>query len=383
MVNLSSLLNKNLSIPPPRHIALGLGAFVLLFAVVVSQTYVWIRWWRLRFTITEAIVWSIPDLVLWGILIPVVVMGAKRFPLSRENLVTRIPAHLCASVGTALAALGLLYVSDLALHWSQALGAPGTLLSHPRFRYGFSIYPGIMIYWVVVSITQAMSYYDRFRERELAASRLETRLAKSKLEALKMELDPHFLFNTLNSISVLMKRDVATADKMLSNLSGLLRYVVQGRETHEVTLEEELNFLKRYLDIQKIRFSDRLTVEYSVDNDVLDALLPNLILQPIIENSIVHGITQVPGDGRITFCATKKGEKLMIQVTDNGPGLGSRKSDGSGGIGVANTRARLEQMYGVHQRFELETREEGGARVSIEIPYKRRSEIEDSQEHTA
>ncbi|MCZ6758992.1 MAG: histidine kinase [Gemmatimonadetes bacterium] len=383
MVNLSSLLNKNLSIPPPRHIALGLGAFVLLFAVVVSQTYVWIRWWRLRFTIAEAIVWSIPDLVLWGILIPVVVMGAKRFPLSRENLVTRIPAHLCASVVTALAALGLLYVSDLALHWSQALGAPGTLLSHPRFRYGFSIYPGIMIYWVVVSITQAMSYYDRFRERELAASRLETRLAKSKLEALKMELDPHFLFNTLNSISVLMKRDVATADKMLSNLSGLLRYVVQGRETHEVTLEEELNFLKRYLDIQKIRFSDRLTVEYSVDNDVLDALLPNLILQPIIENSIVHGITQVPGDGRITFCATKKGEKLMIQVTDNGPGLGLRKSDGSGGIGVANTRARLEQMYGVHQRFELETREEGGARVSIEIPYKRRSEIENSQEHTA
>src|SRR6266446_211198 len=226
----------------------------------------------------------------------------------------------------------------------------------------------LLIYWVIVAVSHAFDYYRKYRERELRAVELEKRLAQAKLQALQMQLNPHFLFNTLHSISSLMHKDVEAADKMIMRLSDLLRAALEGAETQEVSLREELNLLQLYLGIEQIRFGSRLTVKMDVASDTLDAQVPNLILQPLVENAIRHGIEPRARPGLIELQARRQVGSLALVVADNGAGLGENGSVKEG-IGLSNTRARLRELYGPAQRFELVRGEQGGVRVEISVPF--------------
>jgi sensor histidine kinase YesM len=232
------------------------------------------------------------------------------------------------------------------------------------------------IYGLLILLNQVFRYYRRFREGELRTSRLQTQLASAQLEALKMQLQPHFLFNTLHSISALLHRDPDAADRMIARLGDFLRLTLENSGAREVSLRKELEFLTCYLEIERVRFQDRLTTSLEVEPDALDTPVPNLILQPIVENALRHGVAQTRGPGRVEISAKREHGSLRIRVWDNGPGLKAitRPDDGLKiGLGLSNTRARLEQLYGASHRLELENAPQGGLLVTLEIPAPRRA----------
>jgi two-component system, LytTR family, sensor kinase len=225
------------------------------------------------------------------------------------------------------------------------------------------------VYWVVVTALHAIDYYRKFHERELRAADLEKRLSQARLQALQMQLNPHFLFNTLHSISTLMHRDVEAADRMIARLSDLLRLALDSTEAQEVPLRQELAFVDRYLEIERIRFSDRLNVQKTIAPDTLNALVPNLILQPLVENALRHGIAPQSRRGRIDLRAQREHDTLELQVSDNGVGVPELNSLEEG-VGLSNTRARLQQLYGKRHVFELRHAEQGGLVVTLRLPFR-------------
>jgi two-component system LytT family sensor kinase len=230
------------------------------------------------------------------------------------------------------------------------------------------------IYGLILLLNQVFRYYRRYREGELRASQLENQLTHAQLQALKMQLHPHFLFNTLHSISALLHRDPDTADRMIARLGDFLRLTLDNSGAQEVTLQKELEFLKCYLDIERVRFQDRLTTSLDVEPRALDAPVPNLILQPIVENALRHGLAQRAAPGHLEISAKRENGSLRIQVKDNGPGLSAitgPKTNTREGLGLSNTRARLEQLYGAAHRFSIENAPGGGLVVTLEIPAKR------------
>lgn len=227
----------------------------------------------------------------------------------------------------------------------------------------------MLTYWVIVLLSHAFNYYNSYRKGELKASQLRAQLAQSQLEALKMQLQPHFLFNTLHSISALLNQDISAARSMIARLGDFLRLTLENTGTQEVTLQQEMEFLDRYLEIERIRFQDRLTTFVQVDPEVLDVRVPNLILQPIVENAMRHAIAN-RNRGRIEIIAGANNGMLRIQVKDNGPGLRAVPALGNQsrhGVGLANTKARLDGLYGSAHRLEL-ANEPGGFVVTLEIP---------------
>jgi len=217
----------------------------------------------------------------------------------------------------------------------------------------------------MLAIVHGIEYHRRFREREVHAARLEAELASARLDALTAQLQPHFLFNTLNGISTLMRRDVDAAEEMLTHLGDLLHRTLRLGDRHEVTLAEELDLLQHYLDIMKIRFEDRLTVRMDIEPGVTNALVPHLVLQPLVENAIRHGISRRPGAGLLELSAHADGDVLEISVRDDGEGL---LNGGAEGIGLSNTRRRLRQLYGDAHELALTPAAEGGLRVTLRIP---------------
>lgn len=234
----------------------------------------------------------------------------------------------------------------------------------------------LLLYWVIVAVTSAFDYYRKYRERELRASELERSLAQAKLQALQMQLNPHFLFNSLHSISALMHQDVEAADRMVSRLSELLRAALDNTETQEVSLGAELDFLKRYLEIERIRFGSRLNYEIDVPPEALDAQVPNLILQPLVENAIRHGIEPHARPGRIRLLARRQADELTLEVRDNGGGLGPQAIEE--GVGLSNTRARLQTLYGDACRFEFTSPPEGGLAVRLTLPFRAPSHTDEN-----
>lgn len=227
----------------------------------------------------------------------------------------------------------------------------------------------IVFYWLLVGVGHGLEYYRGLRQREAQNERLSRRLAQAELHLLKSQLQPHFLFNTLHAISALMHRDVKAADRMLARLSQLLRAALDYSGTQEVSLQEELEFLEPYVEIEQVRLGDRLQFETDVDPQMLDARVPHMLLQPIVENAIRHGIAPRAAPGRITIKVRGRRDMLDIEVWDDGAGLQNGKTP-NGGLGLANTRARLEQLYGAAYRFEPRNAPEGGFRVGISIPYR-------------
>jgi len=315
---------------------------------------------------------------LWAALTPVALWLARRFPLEKELMARRVALHLLFAVLISLLQLVAynFVFQTLVRRSSDSFFPLGPFQDVLVGQFHFNL----LLYCVVVGLYQTFDYYRRFREREqraaqleLEAAQLETQLTRAQLDALKMQLHPHFLFNTLNTISVLMEEDVAAANEMLLRLSELLRAALKNNEAHEVTLEEELQFLEKYLQIEQARFQDRLKVRIDPAPETLTAYLPNLILQPLVENAIRHAVAARTTETLIEIRSHKRDGHLHLSVSDNGEGMVDQSTP-TNGIGLRNTRARLEKLYGPNQDFKLETTAGGGVHISIIIPFHTRDE---------
>jgi two-component system LytT family sensor kinase len=228
----------------------------------------------------------------------------------------------------------------------------------------------MMTYWAIVGLSHAVLYYRESRDRAVRASQLETRLIEAQMATLQQQLRPHFLFNTLHAISTLMHRDVEAADRTLMSLSDLLRMTLENVGLQEVTLQAELDFVSKYLEIERTRFADRLIVTFNIDPVALDSLVPSLLLQPLVENAIKHGVAKKAGTGHIEISARNQHGKLWIEIRDDGAGLSeSGLAALQKGIGVSTTRARLQHQFGADFRFEFH-RQEPGVAVVIAVPWR-------------
>jgi two-component sensor histidine kinase len=325
-----------------------------------------ISFWRTF--LTDSLGW-----LIWIPVTPIVLALGRRFPIERGSWWRVAPLHLvaCVLISAAHSAFAS-YVYELLLPF----GPPRTPRSFFEMFSGRALsqfHMDLLIYGATIGVSYAVSYYFRYREREFRAAQLETQLAQAQLQTLKMQLHPHFLFNTLNGIAGLVRdsKNKAAVD-MLAGLSDLLRYTLENAGKQEVPLKEELEFLELYLDIQQMRFSDRLKVEMHIEPGVLDALVPNLILQPLVENSIRHGVSRRAASGVVGVSAQRDNGSLRITIYDDGPGL--IRDDGAEtveGVGLSNTRARLEQLYGERKSFTLTEREGGGVEAVLVIPFVR------------
>lgn len=319
---------------------------------------------------------------LWVVATPVIFWLASRFSFDRRDWPRLLLLHVVVAVAVSAAI-------DLASHvlWN-ALGEGHTRpVSLGAVLDDFHFLPELLLYLIVLATGFARAYFLRYRERVEEAVRLraeaaelhahtaelQAQLSEARLQALRMQLNPHFLFNTLNTISSYLERDPPGVRRMIARLSELLRYTLEKTEAREVPLRQELAFIDRYLEIQRIRFEERLEVHLSVDPAVLDALVPNLILQPLVENAIKHGIGGREDGGRIEMRAWREEEYLHLSVRDDGPGLTPSAGDGAAtapqGIGLRNTRERLESLYGTAQHFALEPADGGGLLVHLVLPY--------------
>jgi two-component system, LytTR family, sensor kinase len=309
----------------------------------------------------------------WAFLTPFVWWLAGRFPIERTTWRRSAGLHLASSFCFALieAALFAGITPIFGLPWF-----PRNFAATFRAVLPIDFHLNVIIYWLIVGVQHGVGYYRKFLEREklaaqleLRATQLESQLTKATLSALKMQLHPHFLFNTLNAIVVLVRqRRVGEADEMLTNLSELLRQTLAGWETQEVPLRREIELINLYLDIQRVRFEDNLTVAMSLSPATLNALVPSLLLQPLVENAVQHGVSKSSAPVRIELKSTLRDSTLELQVCDDGPGISGEGSEN--GVGLSNTRARLEQLYGEQQSLLLGAGEGGGTIVTVSLPYR-------------
>jgi len=303
---------------------------------------------------------------LWALLTPVMLWLADRFPLDQRGWYRMAPVHVvaCLLLTSIQRSIFALLHPSVSKQWQVHDFASLFRLIVVSLDYG------VMLYGIVLLVHYAVKYYARYQEGRLRTSQLEARLAQAQLEALKMQLQPHFLFNTLHSIATLVPEDPEAAETMIARLSELLRLSLENNGVQQVPLSKELEFIESYLGIERIRFAERMEVHFDISPDTLDAQVPNLILQPLVENAIHHGIGG--GAGRIEIRSRHTRGKLILQVLDNGPGLRDQNacSPSGRGLGLANTRARLETIYGKEHDFVVRTASNGGVEAVILIPWK-------------
>jgi two-component system LytT family sensor kinase len=307
---------------------------------------------------------------LWALATPLVLWASARLPIERNNWIRSALLHVPISIllSVFLTALGHIAVW---LYWGYRAGKPFSFANMGRFVLA-NFSEGIGIYMLIALTSYAIGYYRRYREGQLRTLQLEAQLSHAQLQALKMQLHPHFLFNTLHSISALLNKDVAAARKMITRLGDFLRLTLENSGSQEVTLQQEVEFLSCYLEIERIRFQNRLVTNIDVASNALAAKVPNLILQPIVENAIRHGIAPRSTPGLIEIEAKQLGDTLRIQVRDNGPGLSEHPTSVNlfkKGLGLRNTRTRLERLYGADHLFDLTNNPDGGLIVTLEIPF--------------
>lgn len=307
---------------------------------------------------------------LWALATPPVLWASARLPIERNNWIRSALLHVPISIllSVFLTALGHIVIW---LYWGYRAGKPFSFANMSRFVVA-NFSEGIGIYMLIALTSYAYNYYRRYREGQLRTLQLEAQLSQAQLQALKMQLHPHFLFNTLHSISALLNKDVAAARKMITRLGDFLRLTLENSGSQEITLQQEMEFLSCYLEIERIRFQNRLVTRIDLDEETLGAKVPNLILQPIVENAIRHGIAPRSTPGLIEIEAKQLSGRLRIQVRDNGPGLSEHRTSEilfKKGLGLVNTETRLERLYGAAHLFDLSNNPDGGLIVTLEIPF--------------
>src|SRR6266487_2508599 len=325
-----------------------------------------------EFGFVSALRLNLVQFYLWAILSPLLFRFSRHFPIEFRPLNLRnLLLHFPALVSFA----GIHQAIHLAVLWSitpRLRRQFPALIDCYRAYFGFGFYIDLIIASLIVIAVHALLYYQNFRASELAQSSLKTQLAQSQLKALKMQLHPHFLFNTLHSISSLVLEDPPKANSMIARLGDFLRLTLDNSDQQLVSLKEETEFLRCYLDIEQVRFGDRLTVAFELEPQTLSAQVPHLILQPMVENAIQHAIAPRSARGHINIEAKRLNSLLRVAISDNGPGITSNGvSLGMKGVGLSNVRARLDQIYGSDFRFELVNSRDGGLAVVMEIPFQR------------
>lgn len=356
--------------PLSVHRALLGGLGILLFWSLVglafaSQVYLSSTLLGRSVSWSQAISYALADWYVWAVVSVPILWLARRFPPERRSVWHTAAIHLAGAL-----VCSLLYV----LLRAGVGQIHGWLIDEPA-TYGEIFRPllvrtfpfNLLVYGVILSVSHALDYYRKYHERTVHTLELENHLTEARLQSLLRQLKPHFLFNTLNGIASLMHSDVDAADRMLVRLSELLRLTMAQSGEPLITLRTETAFLERYLEIERIRFRDRLTVTIDVPPETMDAYVPNLILQPLVENAIRHGIEPHPRPGHLTLQARIRGERLTIIIRDTGSGLPAEGFKREG-IGLANTRERLRELYGPKHRFEMSNRPEGGLQVLLELP---------------
>ena len=350
--------------PPLRWV---FGAATLLGLFSTLQAY---RLTALNFYEPELGRLLVLNLSLWYIpaaLAPIIFALTRRFPING-----RLPQLIAVHV-TAAVILSCVHAAGMTAVRALLFGPPTTVgwMTAIQRLYLVNLDWTLMTYTTIVGVTYALGYYHEAQARALKEAQLETSLAEARLKTLEAELQPHFLFNTLHAISTLIHTNPDSADRMISRLSDLLRLTFDRSGAARVPLHEELEFLQKYLEIEETRFQDRLTVRYTVDPDTLDAEVPRLILQPLVENAIKHGVSPSTGDGLVEIASRREGDTLWLEVHDNGVGLSGRaRSQMRNGVGLANTRDRLECLYGDAQQLEF-SEERAGLTVRIRVPFRR------------
>ena len=356
--------------------ALGLwGALVLLFAAPLPLTS--------RVSWREAVSFGASFWVLWLLFLPAVAWLSFRFPIERRRFLRNVGLHLLA----CLLIVGTNRATFRAILWARVFPpaprsetpgrSPDSKTNRPGPPNALGVFIGlraaldVLVYWSLAGVCQAITNFRSSQERERRAAELEARLTSAKLQALRMQINPHFLFNTLNSIAALVYVNPRAADEMLGDLSELLRRSLDSMEEQEIPLAQELEFIGAYINIEQKRFGERLRVEQSVPDELRKALVPALILQPLVENAIRHGIEPRRGSGLILIEAKQENKHLHLVVRDNGRGVPGADLNGPvrRGVGLANTQARLQGLYGQDQSFSFGSAEPQGCRADIHLPF--------------
>ncbi|WP_257385797.1 sensor histidine kinase [Tahibacter caeni] len=347
-----------------RRSVVILAAWMLVAMLLAGQAWfaAQVRGESLAWARASAIwlVWA----AVWAALTPIALRLEARFPLRRPRLLGALALHGVASAICALVNLAIFALAAPVIGATQVeptwLGAFSRLL-------GTTLLLNLPVYWLIVAAAHGERLVRSAREKDRRQLRLEAQLADARLQALRLQLQPHFLFNALNTISVLMHEDVDSADRILLQLSALLRRSLDSTEAHEVTLGEEIGFLKSYLAIEQVRFGGRLSYRILVPDAVLQARVPNLILQPLVENALRHGLATRAGPGRVEIRAERQGDSLLLCVADDGRGLPPATTER---VGLANTRARLRLLYADRQRLNVRNSADGGVIAEIELPWR-------------
>ncbi len=330
------------------------GCFTALALLFTSQVWVDYNYAGRQLSWGRALLVALIDWELWTILAPAVVRLSERVSFSSDRWPLALAVHI--PVGFVVGGLKLAVEGFIV---SLILGAG-------RGPFSFlKIHLTLLTYWGIVAVTHVAHHYRRARERELRAAQLETELARAQVEALKMQLHPHFLFNTLNAVSGLMRENVEAADVMLSKLAELFQRTFESADIQEVPLRRELEFIDAYLTIQRTRYGERLGVTLTTDTTAKDALVPSLILQPLVENAIRYGIAEQPGPGRVAVDARTNDGRLIVSVTNDGPALAPTTREG---YGIRNLRSRLQALYGSRATFSLNPNPHGGAIAVLDLP---------------
>jgi len=374
----SAVNQGNQSRVPAKPRAWPAGAKILLIATCLglfftAQIYYSAASFHHSVSWGQALYWAFGDWYEWALLSPLIFWLCRRFPFDRQSWPRNLPIHLVG--GLCLSGVHAVLCALAAVLQGWVTGAPILFGSEVHKVLANRTHFNLAVYAVIVCAWHAWDYHRRYREREAHAAELATRLAQARLQALRMQLNPHFLFNTLNAISSLMLKDVNLANRMIARLGELLRLTLEINNEQEVPLQQELEFLRRYLEIEQIRFGDLLKVKMDVEPVTLDANVPNLILQPLVENAIRHAIEPQTTGGHIELRCVRSNGSLLLQVSDNGQGLGKTGAVEAANqarehIGLSNTRQRLQTLYGNRQSFELVENPSGGVTANIIIPFQ-------------
>lgn len=307
--------------------------------------------------------------VMWALMAPLILRMREKLPLSRGAWIGGVGFHL----GMSFVVMAIYYLGRMMAYrifWGMEKGydEAGFWTIAVKYFYGRNIID-MAYYWAVVAFGYSLEIYQRYKSEELKAAQLEARLIETELKALREQLRPHFLFNTMNTIAVLVregKNDEAVT--LIARLSTLLRISLDSTRVQEVTVRQEMDFLERYIDIQKARFSDRLAVGIAIEPEAMEARIPNLLLQPLVENAILHGIAPKAGPGRVDVLGRVHNGRLHLEVRDDGPGLGDGSRRAKEGIGLSNTRERIAKIYGAAGQLSLRSEPGRGVTVQIVLP---------------
>jgi signal transduction histidine kinase len=349
-------LTKNLSW---RKFLVVVGVWSMLGLLFTPQTYLVnlsgpspLNWW-------QAFVSTLFPFLLWAILTAPIFWLCNRFPLENRHLVRRILLHFLFSLPIGITHLMVLDFSEsLLLPWVKDYSPP---IPTTALVVNF-LANNIMFYWGIVAVKHAFNYFQKYQDREF-------RLVQAQMQALKNQLNPHFLFNTLNAISELVYSAPLVADKTITELSDLLRITLEKDNAQEISLKDEIEFLQKYLNIQQMLLDQRLKIQMDVVPETFDALVPNMILQPLVENAIRHGVAPRVTGGTIFLSAKRKNDSLEIRIEDDGLGF-EPNWQSKNGIGLSNTLARLKHLYGENYRCNFEVMQTSGTKILIVIPFR-------------